>query len=44
MSDVSCTFNELELASCALIDGRSNFPGKWQGKGKGFLFLRQPSK
>ena len=44
MSDVSYTFNELELAYRAQIDGKSNFPVKWRGDGKGFLFLCQPSK
>ncbi|PFX13193.1 Hemicentin-2 [Stylophora pistillata] len=40
--DVSCTGNEVELASCTRSDGKLHVPGQCQGDGKGSQALCQP--
>ncbi|XP_022777681.1 hemicentin-1-like isoform X2 [Stylophora pistillata] len=42
MFDVSCTGNEVELASCTRSDGKLHVPGQCQGDGKGSQALCQP--
>ena len=44
MSDVSCTGEESELASCDRIDGKLNIPSQCQSNDKGSQVLCQPSK
>ena len=44
MSDVSCTGEEFELASCDRIDGKLNIPPQCQSHDKGSQALCQPSK
>ncbi|XP_066015715.1 fibroblast growth factor receptor 1-A [Pocillopora verrucosa] len=42
MVDVSCTGEEVELASCARTDGKLNVPAQCRGDGKGSQALCQP--
>ena len=44
MSDVSCTGEEFELASCDRIDGRLNIPLQCHSDDMGSQALCQPSK
>ena len=44
MSDVSCTGEESELASCDRVDGKLNIPLQCQSDGEGSQALCQPSK
>ena len=44
MSDVSCTGEESELASCDRVDGKLNIPLQCQSDSEGSQALCQPSK
>ena len=44
MSDVSCTGEESELASCDRVDKKLNIPLQCQSDGEGSQALCQPSK